>query len=148
MMTWTTEMRKIERQFDGLPPEPSPALVRARRDSERRTREQRDRRLTALGTWARVALIGVLAGAIYFWPYDHVCGVGLFTYLGTEGFIVLGGLWAVVWTWRVRMGFAHTLAIAVILWGCALVAAQVLPRVGYAKSTGGHPPQWWCPASR
>jgi len=148
MMKWTTEMRKIEREFDGLPPEPSPALVRARRQSERRTREQRERRLTALAIWGRVILIGVLAGAIHFWPYDHVCGVALYAYLGAEGLIVVGGLWAVVWTWRVHMGFAHTLAIAVILWGCVLIAAQVLPRVGYAKPAGPHPPPWSCAVGR
>jgi hypothetical protein len=144
IMKWTGELRKIERAFDGLPPEPSPALVRARRASERRTREQRERRLSVFGTWGRVLLIGVLAGAISFWPYPRACGEGLFAYLGAECLIVAGGVWAVAWTWRTRMGLAHTLACAVILWGCGLIGAQVLPRVGYAKVDASHPPQWSC----
>jgi hypothetical protein len=147
MMKWTAELRKIERQFEGLPPEPSPAHARARQAIERRTRERRERQLTALGTWGRVALICLLGGAIFFWPYPRACGVGLFAYLGTEGLIVLGGLWATVWTWRVRMGFAHAFSFGIILLGCVLIGAQVLPRVGYAKTDASQPLQWWCVAA-
>jgi len=143
-MTWTTLLRRLEREFDGLPPRPSREDVRARLATERRTQERRDQRLTVLGAWVRVVLIAVLAAAIYFWPYPRACGLGLFAYLGVEGLIVAGGLWVFVWTWRARTGFAHAMASAIILWGCVLIGAQVLPRVGYAKVENPRAVQWSC----
>ena len=145
-MRWTAELRKIEREFDGKPPMPSPALLRARQATERRTRERREQQLTVVGSWGRVLLIAVLAGAIYYWPYPRYCGIGLFAYVGTEALIILGGLWAMIWTWRVRMGFAHAFAFLMGLVGCALVSAQVLPRVGYAKVSGPQGARWSCSA--
>jgi len=143
-MRWTAELRKIERQFDGLPPAPSPALLRARKATERRTRERREQALTAVASWGRVLLIGVLAAAIYYWPYPRSCGTGLFAYVGAEALIVLGGVWAMIWTWRARMGLAHAFACLMVLVGCAFVSAQVLPRVGYAKVSGPQVPRWGC----
>jgi hypothetical protein len=34
----------------------------------------------------------------------------------------------------------HAVAMVMVLWGIALVAAQVLPRVGYAADAA----KWWC----
>jgi hypothetical protein len=141
---WTAELRKIERQFDGLPPEPSPTERTSRRIAERRTLEREERWAMVLGTVGRMALVLLLAGAINLWPYPHACGSGLFEYLGAESLIAVGGLWLAVWTWRARLGLAHGVALAMVLWGLVLVGLQVLPRVGYAKTDPRQPPSWWC----
>ncbi len=144
--TWTAELRKIERQFDGLPPEPSPLQRASRRINERLTLERKDRRLTALGTLGRTTLVILLAGAINFWPYQHACGAGLVSYLGAESLVVIGGLWTAVFTWQVRAALAHSIAMVMVLWGLVLVGLQVLPRVGYSKTDPLHQPTWSCAA--
>jgi hypothetical protein len=146
--SWTREMKKIEREFDGLPPLPSPAVLRARRASQRanerrtleRTLERRERIETVGNYVARIGLVGILAVAINFWPYSHACGVGLATYLGAATLIVVGGLWTAVWAWQGRMALVHGFAMTMVVWGLALVTAQVLPRTGYA-AVAAH---WTC----
>jgi hypothetical protein len=144
---WTAELRKIERQFDGLPPEPSNKERISRRVAERQTLEREERWGMAMATLSRIALVLLLAGAINFWPYPHPCGVGLFEYLGAEALVVIGGLWTVVWTWRARLALAHGVALTMVLWGLVLVGMQVLPRIGYAKIDPQQPPAWWCAKS-
>ncbi|HSY83950.1 MAG TPA: hypothetical protein VK807_19465 [Gemmatimonadaceae bacterium] len=146
-INWTSELKRIERAFDGLPPlppVPSPAQLKARRASERRTLERtlerQERTAMIVGTGGRFVLVFALAMAINFWPYGHACGFGLFTYLFAELLIIIGGLWTVAWTWRHRMVRGHAVAMVMVLWGIALVAAQVLPRVGYAAEAA----KWWC----
>lgn len=141
---WTTELRKVEREFSGLPPEPSPLIAKARREAERREQERKDARGAAFGTWIRLGLVLALAGGVYLWPYARACGVGLFTYIGAETLIAVGGVWLGVLTWRYRMSRAHLLALTIVLWGVALIAAQVLPRVGYSRVDPAHPPRWSC----
>jgi len=41
-INWLTELRKIEREFDGLPPEPTPMELRARRAAEQRAERLRE----------------------------------------------------------------------------------------------------------
>jgi hypothetical protein len=43
-------------------------------------------------------------------------------------------------SWKSRSGVAHFLSIALLFWGVALGAREVLPRIGYAKT--GAP--WQC----
>jgi hypothetical protein len=146
-INWTSELKRIERAFDGLPPlppVPSPAQLKARRTSERRTLERtlerQERTAMLVGTSGRFVLVFALATAINFWPYGHACGFGLLTYMFAEVLIVVGGLWTVAWTWQHRMVRGHAVAMVMVLWGIALVAAQVLPRVGYAADAA----KWWC----
>ena len=141
---WNVELKKIEREFDGLPPAPTQGQVNARRASERRARLQKDAATATIGVAVRVALITALGAALYYWPYSHACGFGLFSYLGAETLVVAGGAWVLVHTWQHRMAKAHGLAIAILFAGFALIAAQVLPRVGYAKADAAQSQQWWC----
>jgi len=141
---WPVELRKLEREFEGLPPEPSPARVRARREAERRAQERRTTRARMLGAMARLLLVAALGGALSAWPYPHGCGPGLFAYLGAEAVVVVGGLWVAWSTWSYRMAKAHVAAMVLVLCGLALIAAQVLPRIGYAKVDAKNPPRWWC----
>lgn len=146
-MNWTSELKKIERAFDGLPPlppAPSPAQLKARRASERRTLERtlerQERTAMIIGTAGRFGLVLALSAAINFWPYGHTCGFGLFTFMFAEVLIVVGGLWTVTWTWRHRMPRGHGIAMAMVAWGIALIVAQVLPRIGYAAEAA----HWFC----
>lgn len=137
---WAAELRKIERQFDGLPPEPTPAEVRARREQQRREQQQRQMRTSSAGVFFRVGLVGSLGVAVAFWPYDASCGGSLFAYLASVGTVVLGGFWTSMHTWQHRMARAHVATIGLVLWGIVLAASQVLPRIGYTAQSAG----WVC----
>jgi hypothetical protein len=141
---WNVELKKIERELDGLPPEPSPAELRARRTAERREQQRKEARHILLGVSARLLLALTLAAAMVFWPYPARCGAKLVAYLSAVAMVAVGGLWVTICTWRHRMAKTHAVALLIVLWGLALAAAQVLPRVGYAKSDASHPAQWRC----
>ncbi len=98
---------------------------------------------TALGTWAKVAL-GMLVGigiAPGVWPYSHGCGLRLIFYLVGVTAVIAAGLWASVSSWKRRLGVAHAVAQALIIWGAVLVTREVLPRIGSANATT----LWLCP---
>ena len=146
-INWAVELKKIEREFDGLPPERSPDAQSARRGAERMAQQRRDAAGAAVGAWVRLLLVASLAGGLYFWPYARECGVGLFAYLGAELFIAAGALWVVMWTWRWHMAKTHGASLLMLVLALGLVGIQVLPRVGYAKVDAAHPPHWRCVAS-
>ena len=81
-------------------------------------------------------VLGVaLSAALPYWPYGNSCSWGLYLYLTAVTLVVVTGIWGAKLTWDARLGRSHSIAIAVVLWGVALVAAEVLPRIGYAQST-------------
>jgi hypothetical protein len=141
---WNTELRKIEREFDGLPPEPSTDQMRIRRDAERRAAERKKDVANSIGAAVRLSLIVFLAGSLVFWPYQKQCGEGLFGYVGAASVVVIGALWAAAFTWRARLPRMHLLSMAALIWGVVLVGLEVLPRVGYAKANAAHPATTWC----
>ncbi len=104
-------------------PRATPPPARRRTDSTRRD-------LVAL--WARVGLGVVLGAAITQWPYTHACGLGLLPYLGAVAMVMVTGAWITVASWSRRHVPSHVLALLLILWGIALAAYEILPRVGYA----------------
>ncbi|MEJ2502723.1 MAG: hypothetical protein P8177_05300 [Gemmatimonadota bacterium] len=73
----------------------------------------------------------ILAGALTQWPYA-TCGPALAAYLSAVAVVLAMGLWASRSAWRARLGYAHTLGIALLFAGAVLAAAQLLPRLGYA----------------
>ena len=93
-----------------------------------------------MATWLRVGLTVATAAALPFWPYGRDCGAWLFLYLGAVGMVALSALWAAGSSWRRRQGLAHLLALLALGWTLALVAREVLPRVGYARSAA----TWTC----
>ena len=130
-------------------PRPVRPLVPKRTERPRRkTVDSRERsaRNERIAVWARLGAVGLLAAAILWWPYARTCGVGLATYLAAASVIIIGGVWVVACTWIVRMPRTHAVAMLLMLWGLALIAVEVLPRVGYAKADAAHPPIWWCAA--
>ena len=141
---WSVQLKKIERQFDGLPPEPSQSQPRAKRESERRHQVSQKGRDTLFGAASRVVLVLSLSLAMNAWPYDRACGVELLGYLAASAAIVAGGFWAALATWRNRAPRLHAVALLAVAWGTVLIAAQTLPRVGYAKLDPGARLAWRC----
>ena len=143
---WKAELRKIERQFDGLPPEPPPTEIRTQKLANIREREQAERQITVVGASARLLLVGVLLGAPWWWPYANACGFGLAAFLAAKSMIVVGGLWSAVFAWRNRLVASHTVALAFVFTGLALLAAELLPRLGYVSIATMGDPHWRCAA--
>jgi membrane protein YdbS with pleckstrin-like domain len=142
---WSVQLKKIEREFEGLPPEPSPAFKKLQSEEERRAQERTRQRAAMIGGGARLVLVFALGVALALWPYERECGSGLLGFLGVEVVIVVGGLWVALTTWRYRLPKMHTLSLLIILTGLILIAAEVLPRVGYASVDPKNPPSFTCP---
>ena len=99
-------------------------------------------RYATLFTWLRLTLGLAVGVGMTQWPYTHGCGLPLAAYLAGVATVIVAALWSVVSSWRTRSGFAHFLSIALLVWGGALAAREVLPRIGYAKQSA----PWSCPA--
>ena len=140
---WNSELKKIEREFDGLPPDGSTPEGRERRAIERREKERVEQHTAAIAAWVKLLLVAALAAGLHWWPYSRSCGTGLYAFLGAEAVVVIGGLWAAAATWRARMPRTHVLAMAAMLWGVGLLALEILPRIGYAKADPGRV-NWHC----
>jgi cytochrome bd-type quinol oxidase subunit 2 len=141
---WNVELRKASREFDGLPPESSPAEVRARVAAEREEQRKQDAVGNAVVTWVRLLLVVSLAVALKYWPYARACGPGLFAYVAAEVVILVGALWVVTCTWRYRMAKTHAFAMMLMLGALGLLEMEILPRVGYAKVSVTNPVTVWC----
>ena len=139
---WDAEMKKIDRQIEGATAPASPSGMRI--PAERTAASVQPLTTTHFGVFARLALAVVLGVAIIFWPYSARCGLGLYAYLASVLVVIVGGLWASVWTWRHRAAKGHTLSLLIVLWGLILGAIDVLPRAGYAKPSATHPATWTC----
>jgi hypothetical protein len=90
--------------------------------------------------WLWTLLSLVTSAAVPFWPYARDCGSWLGLYGAVVTVVLVVTLRAVWVSWRDRIGAAHGLALLVLLWGLALGADVVLPRVGYAAERAG----WRC----
>ena len=89
-------------------------------------------RTDLIALWARVLLGTALGVMITQWPYVHGCGLSLVGYLGAVTMVIVAGGWVAVASWTRRHAAVHVLALLLVLWGIALVAYEILPRVGYA----------------
>ena len=148
---WDRELAAIDKLMAAGPPAPAspPAATPAVRASAAPTapaaaqaarRGAAPGRHAALFTWLRLALGLGLGAAMTQWPYIHGCGLPLFLYLGAVAAVLVAGVWSTISSWRTRSGFAHFLSIGLIAWGGVLAAREILPRVGYAKTTA----EWIC----
>ena len=137
---WSTQLKKIEREFDGLPPEPSLASIKMQTAAEHRAQQ----RSAELGAAARLFLVLALGAGVFLWPYARECGQGLFVYIGVKAMVVAAGIWVATHTWRHRIPRMHVLALLITLGGLILVAGELLPRTGYAAVDPQNLPQWMC----
>lgn len=145
-INWAVELRKIEREFDGLPPEPTQTELRHRRETDRMDRERQDAAAASFGVYFRLTLVLGLAVSLACWPYEVTCGAMLSGYLGAVIMLVVAGVWTATATFTHRMPKRHLTAVLVVLWGLMLGAAQVLPRIGYANPAPGRSTMWRCDA--
>ena len=143
-INWAVELRKIEREFDGLPPEPSTAEIRQKRDTERRERDRQEAAGASFGVYFRLTLVVCLAISIACWPYDTSCGTTLWGYLAAVVVLIVAGIWTAQATFTWQMPARHLAALLMILWALCLGAAQVLPRIGYANPIPGRATSWRC----
>ena len=144
MDDWSTQLKKIEREFEGLPPEPSLAYKKMQSEEERRAKERAAQRAAQIGVFARLILVAAVGVALLFWPYEKACGLGLFGFLGAETVIVIGGVWIGITTWRYRLPRLHVVSLGISLAGLILLAGEVLPRIGYAAVDPKNPPGFSC----
>jgi hypothetical protein len=110
---------------------PTPVVVAAAKEPQK----------GAMATWLRVLLVLAFAIAVPFWPYPRACGINLFLYMGVISLLVVAGVWGAANSWGRRLGNPHVLSLLTVVWGLALLAAEVLPRIGYAAQQA----QWMCP---
>jgi len=134
---WDKELAEVDRLIAagaGAPPTPAPTRSGAPAPDPGSPGRP------ALATWLRLALGVGLGVAMTQWPYVHGCGVALFGYLAAAGTVCVAGAWTMVSSWRSRSARAHVLSLGLVFWGVALVAREVLPRIGYARQAA----TWWC----
>lgn len=112
----------------------APSIVRRAMPAEPSALAQR------ISGWLRALLAVALAAAVTVWPYASNCGWMLYLALFVVATVVIAGVWAGIWTWRLRLPAAHVLSVGVLVWGLVLTAELVLPRVGYAATTAA----WSC----
>lgn len=140
---WDAEMRKIDQQLAAMPNQASqPARAQQQGGSAPMLAGKAE--TSTFGVMARLGLACVLGVAIAFWPYGARCGVGLAGYLGAVTTLIVAGIWSSIWTWKHRSAKAHMVSLLLLTWGIVLAAADVLPRVGYAKTSANHPANWTC----
>lgn len=140
---WDKELAKIDRRLENVsdaalfpaPREGSPAAAAEVAEKRRTT--------SSVGVFFRL-LLSLAAGIMMiFWPAEGRCGLELAGYLAASVLVAVSGVWSAVWTWRHRAGRAHTVALLLVVWGIALAAAEILPRIGYAIPTPGRT-TWSC----
>ena len=95
-------------------------------------------------SWVKVLVAVGAAAGLMFWPWPARCGAPLLGFTAATGAVALLGLWSAVGTWRHRLGLAHIASLLVTVWGIALGAREILPRVGYAVPSVERPAQWSC----
>jgi hypothetical protein len=95
---------------------------------------------TLLGLCARLLLVIALSIMMVGWPYARTCGLPLYGYLGAVATVILGGGWAAITAWKLRVGLAHAVSLVLVFWGLVLAAEILLPRIGYA----GQDADWQC----
>lgn len=141
---WDRELKRIEREFEGGSADPIIRLDNSRKAAGRQVKDQRKAGNGALAVWVRLFLVVALAVGMYFWPYARACGVGLFGYMGAASLVGAGSLWVSASSWQARLVRAHAVAMLMLIIALALLASQILPRVGYAKVDPAQAPEWLC----
>ncbi len=140
---WNVELRKIEREFDGLPPENTRTQIRRQKIQEIAAKERFSERLSLVGLWTRLVLVATLAASLFWWPYGRQCGLPLVTFLLSNAMVIVGGIALAVRGWRDRRGWVFSGSALCIILAWTVLSLHVLPRVGYSPA-GGVDAGWTC----
>ncbi|HEX9704382.1 MAG TPA: hypothetical protein VGA20_03990 [Gemmatimonadales bacterium] len=139
---WDKEMSEVDKMLAKLPTYEPAKQARGGDATLRRPGFAGPPGGTAGGMWLKVGLSIAVAIGVTMWPYTHACGPKLFLYVIATGTVTIAGAWAALASWTRRHGFAHVMAMAVLVWGLALTARTVLPRL--ETNTGA---EWFCPGT-
>ena len=149
-INWNQELRKIEREFDGLPPLRTRTQIRMQKVQEiiskGRLEQRLKQRLTVVGIWTRVVLVGALGTALFWWPYGNACGFPLATFLASHLIVIAAGLAVAARTWRDRLVWPFVCSALFIVAAWTVVALHTLPRLGYPTVANART-AWVCPDS-
>jgi hypothetical protein len=85
------------------------------------------------GIWIRTLLALALAFGLWVWPWTRFCGLNLYWFLGATTVLALAAIWVMIVGWKGRSALAHLLGFLMFGFAVWLGAAEILPRVGYAK---------------
>ena len=148
---WDIELRKIVREYEGLPPEPaqppkrrsSKTEFRLERIQEIATKYEFYDRLSVIGVWARLVLLATLTVSLFWWPYGRGCGFPLFAFLVSYAMAIVGGASLAVRTWRDRTVWPFAASALVIMVAWTVIAMHALPRLGYTPA-GVATAEWSC----
>jgi len=143
---WNVELRKIEREFTGLPPERTRTQIRLQKIQEIAAKDRFLEQLSVIGIWARLVLVAVLAMSLFWWPYGRTCGFPLVAFLLSNVTVIVGGAALALPAWRDRMPWVFGGAAACIVLAWTVIALHALPRLGYSPA-GGTSAGWRCAAS-
>ena len=77
-----------------------------------------------------VSLGLALSIAMPFWPYPRTGLWWMLFYIFAVGMVLVSGVWSAKLTWATRLGYAHIVALGVVLWGLTLVTEETM-RNGY-----------------
>ena len=141
-INWSEELRKIEREYDGLPPARTRTQIRMQKVQEIISKGRFEERLSMIGIWTRLVLVGALGTALFWWPYGNACGFPLMTFLASYVVVITGGLAVAARTWRDRLVRPFVGAALVVVAAWTVVAVHTLPRLGYP--TVANRAQWVC----
>lgn len=144
---WNLELRKIERQYDGLPPERSRTQIRLQKIQEIAAKDRFLERLAVIGIWVRVVLVAALGVSLFWWPYGRGCGMPLAAYLSSNGIVIIGAVTLAARAWRDRLPGAFLGSTGCVALAWTVIALNVMPRLGYSPA-GGASIRWSCSTSR
>jgi hypothetical protein len=143
---WNVELRKIEREFAGLPPERTRTQIRLQKIQEIAAKERFSERLSLVGVWTRLVLVAALTLALFWWPYGRHCGVPLIGFLLSNATTIVGGVVLAVRGWRDRMVWVFGGSVLCVAVAWTVIALHTLPRLGYSPA-GGTSAGWSCAAA-
>jgi hypothetical protein len=144
-INWNVELRKIEREFTGQPPERTRTQIRLQKIQEIAAKDRFLEQLALVGLWAQVALVAVLALSLFWWPYGRSCGFPLVAFLLSNVTVIVGGVALCLRAWRERMPWIFGTAAACMVLAWTVIALHALPRFGYSPA-GGTSAGWSCSA--
>ena len=146
-INWNVELRKIVREYDGLPAERSRTQIRLQKIQEIVARDRFNERLAVFGFWFRFALVAVLTLSLFWWPYGHQCGFPLVAFLLAHATVIAASLTLAVQMWRDRTAWAFVVSTLCAATAWTVIATHTLPRLGYAP-LGETTATWTCIATR
>jgi len=144
-MNWNTA-RAQRHQRPQRPRRPSKTEFRLARIQEISAKYAFYERLSVIGVWTRLVLIGALTVSLYWWPYGRACGFGLAAFLASNAVAIVAGLSLSVRTWRDRTPWPFTGSLVFVVLAWTVIALHTLPRVGYPPS-GAAITGLYCPAN-